>query len=161
EAKAVDRWYDTFREVVVVLCTLHLIKYPLGAIRFDFSSRFGFDVPSFGGLDSFQVDRLEDVIGMETFALISRLGETDPHANEVMEWVRSLPELTEEDWRVERLNFHKQRLEDQGIEGWQRMPAELRAGLDPEDVEMLLQWAREHGFDESKLRRMGVQVEDT
>ena len=97
EEKGFKLWLDAFEEVIRVLSILHLIKHPLGVVRYDYSRKFGIDKPTFGGLEVFEVDRLEQIIGQEIFCVIEAIAQTDDSVQDVMNWISNLPDMTEED----------------------------------------------------------------
>src|SRR5579871_570612 len=96
DSKAIETWLQAFEGVIRILCILHLTKYPIGTVRYDFSRKFGIDIPAFGGLDKHEVDRLEHFIGTEIFQTIAHIGSIDPNVKEIMDWVQSLPDMTPE-----------------------------------------------------------------
>jgi len=96
EETAFRKWLSGFREVIEVLSICHLVKYPIGTVRYDYDAKFGIDTPSFGGLDSYRVDRLEKLIGASIFGFIVEIGQADSQVQEILEWVNNLPDMSDE-----------------------------------------------------------------
>ena len=155
EEKGFNIWLDSFEEVIIVLAICHLVKYPLGVIRLDYGHKFGIDKPMFGGLDEFQVDRLEELIGKDIFDKIVAVAMSDPHVVSIIEWVNSLPNMTEEDVERQIIEFEKRQIEMGGLQNWldsqrQLMTEERDRPKLEARIEMLTAWAKEEGLDRPK-----------
>ena len=118
EEKGIKVWLEAFEEIIKVLSILHLIKHPLGVVRYDYSRKFGIDKPMFGGLEVFEVDRLEKIIGQEIFREIEAIAQIDDNVRDVMDWISNLPDMTEEDISEQIVEFDKSTIERQGLEKW-------------------------------------------
>ena len=55
QSKAFIKWTKTAKEVVSIIIILHLLKYPIAIIEYDYSKKIGVDIPDFGGLNSFGI----------------------------------------------------------------------------------------------------------
>jgi len=164
EETAFRKWLGSFRDVIVVLSICHLVKYPLGTVRFNYDAKFGIDTPSLGGLRDHQVDRLEELVGPRTFSRIAEIGRGDPHMQETLAWVKSLPDMSEDEVEHQIVEMDKRDIEMYGLENWlenERMSMESVMGIESaaameaweERVAMLTQWAKERGFDEPPWQR--------
>lgn len=153
EEKGFTLWFEAFEEVVKVLSILHLIKHPIGLIRYDYSQKFGIDKPEFGGLEAFQVDRLETIIGKEIFSTIESIAQTDVKVKDVMEWVSNLPDITNEDVVAQIIGLDKMAIQGQGLEQWLKMEKEIYGDRFEKDeayrqrVDFLIQWAKENNLE--------------
>ncbi|HZX14247.1 MAG TPA: hypothetical protein VFF49_07585 [Thermodesulfobacteriota bacterium] len=94
-----------FEEVVKVLSILHLINYPIGIIKLDYFSKFGIDIPMFGGLEPFKVERIEKVIRQDVFRDIEAFAEVDDDVKRIIEWVSSLPDMSGEEVENQKKEF--------------------------------------------------------
>jgi len=161
EEKAFTRWLEAFREVIAVLAICHLVKYPLGTIRFDYDVKFGIDTPTFGGLPKFKVDRLETLIGSAVFGRISEIAGRDPSVKRLVAQISSMPDITAEEVEKQRLEWDKIFIQGGGLQSWIAMQrAFLEDELDKRRaeayIEQMTAWAREHGYD----REQGPSEED-
>jgi hypothetical protein len=156
--KAFDIWFTAFSEVIRVLTICHLVKYPLGTVRYPWSDKFGIDTPSFGGIDEFQVDRLERLIGPSTFQVISDIAKSDKYVGEIVSWVDSKRDMTEQEVEEQIVKFNQLMIEMGGLENWlaneQRMqehrPADEKRR---KRIEQLIEWAKEKGFGKAPWER--------
>ena len=153
EKKGFTLWIEAFEEVVKVLSILHLIKNPIGIIRYDYSQKFGIDKPEFGGLETFQVDRLGTIIEKEIFSTIESIAQTDVKVKDVMEWVSNLPDITKEDVTEQIIELDKIAIQGQGLEQWLEMEKEIYGDRFQKDevyrqrVNFLIQWAKENNLE--------------
>ena len=148
EEKAFRKWFKGFREVMEVLSICHLVKYPLGTVRFSYFTKFGIDTPMFGGLDGDQVDRLAEVAGPQVFETIAKIGRSDPYVKAILDWLDGLPDMTEEDVERQIVDMDKTEIEMWGLSRWlenQRYsPSTERR---EKRIALLKAWAAEHGYD--------------
>ncbi|TCO79415.1 hypothetical protein [Marinisporobacter balticus] len=163
EEKAFIKWYKKFKEVVLVVVILHLVKYPLGTIRYDFSEKFGIDVPWFGVLQIFQVDKIEKYIGSEIFNKIHKLSKEDEHVQKIMDIVDKKKNMTEQDIDNQIMESNKREIEHDGFKMWiknqqwilEKFPKDKKV---KNRVEYLENWASENGYIEHKLIRLCKQI---
>lgn len=154
-----EEWLKSFEEIVQVLIILHLIKYPIGTIKFDFREKFGIDIPSFGGLDIGHVELFEELIGKDIFKALEEVSQQDEMVSEIMGWVSSLPNMTEEQKNEQIMNFDKRQIEQNGIEEWLKMEMRIYEQFEESEehktkVKKLKQWAQEQGFIKPKYQRI-------
>ncbi len=159
EKKGFTLWFEAFEEVVKVLSILHLIKHPIGVIRYDYSQKFGIDKPAFGGLETFEVDRLETIIEKEIFSTIESIAQADSNVKDVMEWISNLPDVTDEDVTEQIIEFDKSTIERQGLEQWLEMEEKIHGDRFQKDevyrhrVDSLIEWAKENGYEKPSWER--------
>ena len=159
EEKGFVLWFEAFEEVIKVLSILHLIKHPIGVIRFDYSQKFGIDTPSFGGLQEFEVERLETIIGKEIFNIIESIAQADVKVKDVMEWISSLPDITDEEINEQVIELDKITIQGQGLEQWLEMERQIYGDRFEKDevyrnrVNLLIEWAKENGLEKSIFER--------
>ena len=142
----------------MVLSICHLVKYPLGTVRFDYAAKFGIDTPSLGGLHEHQVDRLEKLVGSRTFSRIAGIRRSDPQVQETLAWVKSLPDMSQEEVEQQCVGMDKQYIEMWGVDKWledQGKVMENAMGKEAweERVAMLRAWAKERGVDKPPWQR--------
>jgi hypothetical protein len=144
-------WLNTFEEVIKVLSILHLVKYTVATIRYDYYAKFGIDTPSFGGLETFEIEKLEDVIGKDTFRKIEEVAREDQRVKDIMSWLNSLPEMTEEDVENQIIEIDKDMIQRIGLDKWLKQETEKLKRFGASEkvqrrIEYLTQWAKEKGF---------------
>lgn len=152
----VREWADTYRKVAWIILALHLAKYPVGTIRYDWNLKFGIDVPAFGGLSTPEVDRAEAFLGEEAFESLHELARHDETTVGLMEWIESKPDMTRDDVERQIRRMAMSDIEHQGFEAWEHNERKIYGSLPdgiPDEVEQrireLRDWAQEAGFLES------------
>ena len=154
ESKGIEKWLSAYQEVITVLCILHLVKYPIGVIEFDYFSKFGYDIPSFGGLDEGQVARLEKIIGAEVFGYLREVSQNDPTVQNLLSWINELPVMTREDLDKQVIEMEKPTIEQMGFEKWAQSNSHF---LESDHFRILFEylknWAEENGFQKSQQER--------
>ncbi|MBD2093807.1 hypothetical protein H6F90_01390 [Trichocoleus sp. FACHB-591] len=158
EKTAFDTWFSAYKEVVDILCSLHLVKYPIGVIRFDYSAKFGINIPFFGGLDEFEVDRLEQVIGQAAFQIIQSIAASDSTVQNLLNWITSLPDISEAEAQTQLIEGDKSLIKAMGFNNWANMMhqsisiagnklSEHETAIYEQRLEHLRQWSEENGYD--------------
>lgn len=165
EAKAFMRWLDSFADVISILCILHLAKYPIGVIKFDYDSKFGIDKPTFGGLEEFEIERIERVIGPQATEILEDIAQNDSQTEEIMKWLNNMPDITEAQIEEQIIEHDKLMIEHEGLEHWIENETHIieeikkhdkdyeRSPVLQERYEMLVQWAKENGFQKAPQER--------
>lgn len=166
EKKGFILWFEAFEEVVKVLSILHLIKHPIGIIRYDYSQKFGINKPEFGGLEIFEIERLERIIEKEVFNTIESIAQADDNVKSVMEWVSNLPDITREDITEQIIELDKLSIQGQGLEQWLEMEKQILEtekqihgdGFQKDEayqqkVDLLIQWAKENNLEKPIWQR--------
>jgi hypothetical protein len=135
---------------------LHVAKYPVAAVKYDWHRKFGIDVPAFGGLSQYETDLVEDYLGGNAFGLLTQLSLEDEHTVALMEWIDSKPDMSDEDVEAQIRRMDMSEIEHTGFQHWEvqqhRLYDAMPGGM-PEDVELrihdLRQWAEATGHLES------------
>lgn len=160
EERGFNKWFVAYEEVVKILCILHLIKYPIGVIRFDYSKKFGIDIPAFGGLDEFEVDRLEQIIGQDAFQSIQSIAESDLAVQDMLGWIKSSPDISEEDVQIQMIEQGQSLIKGMGFNDWLNMMqryvsqmSDYERDLYEQQVKFLRQWATENGYEKPLRER--------
>src|SRR5690606_11618075 len=154
EEKGLKIWLTALEEVVIVVTTLHILKYPTALIKYDYSRKFGIDIPSFSHLQQVEIEALEKFLPNEYIELLNQISESDPETKDFMEWVGSFPDMTEEDVENQIVDMAKRDIERQGIKDYKRQQLVLyRSGSFEELPEMvkariikLEKWAKDNNF---------------
>ncbi|MDD3794067.1 MAG: hypothetical protein PHI37_04595 [Candidatus Gracilibacteria bacterium] len=117
EESSFIKYYQFFKSVIYILTILHLVKYPLGVYEYDFSKKFGIDTPGFPQLH-FSIDKLKKIIGKEIYSLILDILNKDSEAQNVIVWINSLPDMTEEDVNNQIFEYDIRDIEHHGFKVW-------------------------------------------
>ena len=91
------RWYQFFQECVQLIVILHLLRFPIASLNYDFIKKFGSynNSPFCGGLfGDFQED-LVRFIGEEKLRFIQEIARNDNEAVGLLEWLDSHPDLSQ------------------------------------------------------------------
>lgn len=101
-----DNWLETAQKVVKIILTLHLLKFPLAIIEYDFSKKFGIDIPTFGGLNSFHIARIKSIIGQQTAENLLNIALEDQSVIDFIKQIDNMPDITQEeiDKQIEIIN---------------------------------------------------------
>lgn len=97
EKKAFVCWFEKAKEVVRVILILHLLKFPLGIIDYDFTRKFGIDIPTFGALNSFHIGRIKTVLGKEVYDKLLVIALEDQAVIKFINEIESMPDITQEE----------------------------------------------------------------
>lgn len=164
ESKLLTKWLDSYSDIVSLISTLHLLKYPISVIRFDYSKKFGFDIPSFGGLEEFNIDKFATILPEHYMEDIELIAQNDSVTQETINEISSFPDMTEEQLEEQSLDFEKMSIEHgEGFNKWLENQKQFYALIEKDDfdekmkekIEFLRSWAMEKGFMESKSKRLG------
>ena len=159
EEKGFQIWFAAFQEIIEILVITHLIKYPVGVIKYEYDRKFGIDKPMFGGLDKGQIHLLEKIIGEEIFNMIVDISVQDPQVQEINTWIENLPDMTDDELEAQILKFEQFNIEMMGLEGWLQLQDMLGENSNPKSeqqikrIEYLTQWAKEQGFEKARFER--------
>lgn len=141
EAPLLETWLSSFRRVIWILSLLHLVKYPLGTIELDYTTKFGINIPAFGGLLENQVSLLEKFIGPEVFQHVRSIAMQDDHVLNLLQTMEEMPDLTsrELDEQTEAMveNNAKLWIENQGLDSWLEQMRWFRTELEKTDKSKL------------------------
>jgi len=160
EEEQIIKWLEIFEEIILIVTTLHLLKYPAGLIRYNYSTKFGIDIPSFSHLNEHEIDRLNKYLPEGYFKLLEEISLNDTETKSFLEWVNSHPDMSEEDIENQIIKMDKIHIEGQGFEDYKRQRLALYRAETiehlPEKVksriEKLESWAIENGFMEPKWK---------
>ncbi|GMT44965.1 MAG: hypothetical protein IEMM0006_0797 [bacterium] len=97
QEKGFMKWIKTAKEVVSIVLILHLLKYPIAILEYDYSRKFGIDVPEFGGLNSFGIERIKEVLGKETIDVLLNIALEDKKVIALMNEIENMPDISEEE----------------------------------------------------------------
>lgn len=167
EPKLILKWLDTYYEIISLISTLHLLKYPISVVRFDYSKKFGIDIPSFGNLEEFNIDKIATILPENYLADIETIAQADNATQETIKEISAFPDMTEEQIEEQIVNLEKMFIENgEGFTTWLENQEKFLKSLGEEEfddkmknrISMLRQWAEENGYIESKSKRLGLDI---
>lgn len=152
EVKGFNNWFGAFEEVVNVLSILHLIKYPLGIIEFDYYKKFGIDTPMFGGLDAFEIELIKRLISKEEIEEIKIIAQNDDNVKKILHYISQLPDMTEDEVEQQVIDFDKETIHRQGLESWLMNEKFINEVAKNDEryqkrLQYLINWAKENNFE--------------
>lgn len=167
EAKLISKWLESYADIISLVSTLHLLKYPISVIRFDYRKKFGIDIPSFGGLEGYNIDKIASILPDKYLEDIELIANEDPSTQETIQEIRAFPDMTEEQVELQIINLEKMSIEDgEGFTKWLENQENFLNILGVDEfsdkiktrIELLKQWAEENNFMESKAKRLGWKI---
>lgn len=96
EISGFKSWLNAANSVIKVILILHLLKFPLGIVEYDYSKKFGVDIPTFGGLNSFHIRKIKAVIGSEISELLTNIALKDKNVIEFIKRIDKMPDITQD-----------------------------------------------------------------
>lgn len=169
--KAFDNWLSCYEKIVQLITTFHLLKYPLSVIEFDYRSKFGIDMPNFGGLEKAKLDKVASILPAHYLEEIKDIAASDEQTQAILKGIQSLPDKTEAEVEEQVLNIYKMSIEHgEGFIEWEKQQhqfleqmlavisetahADLQK-ITQQRIQLLKPWAIENNFMESKGKRFG------
>ncbi len=161
EEDLVIKWLNTFEEIVILVMTLHLLKYPTGLITYDYSLKFGIDIPTFSHLREHEIEKLKQYMPNNYFELLVNISENHTDTKDFLEWIESLPDLSLEDIENQIVGKDKRAIERHGFSDYKRQQliiymVEKFSDLPitvKERINKLEKWANENNFIEPKWKK--------
>ena len=167
EAKLISKWLNSYADIISLVSTLHLLKYPISVVRFDYSKKFGIDIPSFGGLEEYNIDKIASILSDKYLEDIELIAKDDLTTQETIKEISSFPDMTEEQVEEQIINLDKMSIENgEGFIKWQENQEKWLKSFGQEEfddkmkvrIELLRKWAEENNFMESKAKRLGWDI---
>ena len=143
------------------------IKVSYSVIRFDYSKKFGIDIPSFGGLKEYNIDKIASILPENYLDDIEIIAKEDPTTQETIQEISSFPDMTDEQIEEQIINLEKMSIENgEGFTKWLENQEKFLKSFGQNEfdekmktrIELLRKWATENDFLESKAKRMGWDI---
>lgn len=157
------KWLSTYEEVIVILITLHLLKYPIGLIKYDWSKKIGIDNP-FPVLGDSQIDKLSEILPDEYYKELIDISKRDDETQHLLSYIQNIPDMTQDELEEQITNLDKLSIEHHpnGFKGWEKETIKIYkpAYLSKEQNAMfnkrmnkLEQWSRENNCYEERRHK--------
>jgi hypothetical protein len=167
EAELISKWLKSYADIISLVSTLHLLKYPISVVRFDYSKKFGIDIPSFGGLEEYNIDKIASLLPDKYIEDIEKIANEDPATQQTIKEISAFPDMTELQVEEQIVNLEKSLIEDgEGFTKWLENQERWLKSFGQSEfdekmknrIELLRIWATENDFLESKVKRMGWNI---
>jgi len=167
EAELLSKWLKSYADIISLVSTLHLLKYPISVVRFDYSKKFGIDIPSFGGLEEYNIDKIASILPDKYLEDIEKIANEDPATQQTIKEISAFPDMTELQVEEQIVNSEKSLIEDgEGFTKWLENQERWYKSFGQNEfeeqmknrIELLRIWATENDFLESKAKRMGWNI---
>jgi hypothetical protein len=159
EEEGLMKWLVAFQEIVTLVTTLHMLKYPTTMADLNYEQKFGIDVPGFPHIRTGGLDRIETFLPKEYFSLIKEIATEDSEAIQFKEWIEGLPDITNNQVEEQLINLDKMDIRGGGFQNYTKNQLTMYAATSveglPNDVKLRMDkleiWARENGEYEPKF----------
>lgn len=167
ESKLISKWLESYADIISLVSTLHLLKYPISVVKFDYRKKFGIDIPSFGGLEEYNIDKIASILPEKYLEDIEIIANEDPTTQETIKEISAFPDMTEEQVEEQIINLEKMSIENgEGFTKWLENQDKFLKSFGQNEfdekmktrIELLRKWATENDFLESKAKRMGWDI---
>lgn len=167
KAELISKWLDSYADIISLISTLHLLKYPISVIRFDYSKKFGIDIPNFGNLEDYNIDKIAKVLPHNYLEDIEIIAKKDLTVQETIKELNSFPDMTESEIEEQIINSEKMFIENgEGFTKWLEHQENFLKSFEQVEfsetmkirIELLREWAKENNFMDSKSKRLGLNI---
>ena len=121
------RYVAFMKKIVKSVITMMLLKYPIGMQPVPLDEKFGLNTPMGGFLGLSEHEAVMAVLDIHTKQALQNISDSDPGVQEAVQHILSMPDLTEEQWQEQIVDF-EENMKRQGIK-WNQTN-----GVDDDDV---------------------------
>jgi hypothetical protein len=146
-------WYENFLGIAKYLTEIHLIKYPMGIIEYNWSKKFGLHNPSIGILDPHEREEIIRFLDANFVEEIQALIKTDSEIQDTITNIERLPDISEEEVEEQIIEMNKILIRSMGFENWKRSKEVFYPNYSDDKkkriddrVELLSAWSKENGY---------------
>jgi hypothetical protein len=160
--KSLKYWVQSLQKVIRLVMILHILKYPVAYQYTPVNEKFGLNGPIGGFLNPHQVGMVKEIFDEKTNTLLQKISDADPEAIELAQWVQGFPDITEEEFEQQSIDYDKRTIPHYmgGFPKWlesqkqildmydqQNLP-EAKARLE-KHIAIITHWAKEEGLAQS------------
>lgn len=166
EKKILMEWLDAYEKIAILVITLHMLKYPISIIKFDWSTKTGIDIP-FPVLREFEIDRIKNILPAQYIKEIQAISNEDPETQDLFNYIVQIPDMTVAEAEEQALEFDKGYIENGiGFIQWEALLLKtVKNHKDDQEIknkilskiETLREWATKKNLMESKIDRIKKQ----
>lgn len=152
-------WVQSLQEVIQLVMILHILKYPVAYQYTPIDDKFGLNGPAGGFWKPQQVERVKAIFDEETNALLQTISDADPDAIARAQWVQRFPDITEDEFEQQSIEFDKQMIlhctggfpkwleqEKKTLDFYDQLNNPEGKARQEERIAFLTQWAKEEGL---------------
>lgn len=97
EKEIIIKWLKSYSDVIKIIVTLHILKYPLSVFRYNYYKKFKDFIPSFGGFVENDINIIASIFSKKYFDDIESTANDDSNAKEFIESIDSMSDLEDFD----------------------------------------------------------------
>jgi len=164
EEDILKKWVDTYEKAIIIVIILHMLKYPISVIEFDWSRKIGIDNP-FPVLEVFEIERVKQLLPKDYVNEIQQIAKRDESTQDLYTYIVELPDMSEDEQDQQLIEFDKSMIEDgQGFIEWEKRELEWMKNYSDEDrrktldrIELIRKWAIANNMMKPKMERLKEQ----
>ena len=154
------QWVESFEKIIDFLVQLHILKYPISILEYNWFSKVGIDNP-YPVLEISDIRQIKELLPNSKIKALIQIAEQDESTQGLFNMILNLPDLTEEDIDLQLKKHHQFSIEHgEGFIEWEKNQKINLERYSKEErrkfislIEELRVWANENGYMESKLDR--------
>jgi hypothetical protein len=154
-------WFNTYTKIILFNVTLHILKYPISIVEYDWSAKIGIDNP-FPVLNLVEIERIKDLLPKEYISELKKIAEHDKKTQDLFDHISNFPDLSETDKEVQIIESDKIFIEHgEGFIEWEKKERELIKECNSvvkektsKRIEVIRKWAVKNNFMKPKLERI-------
>ena len=153
---ALKRWCIITEKVIQTVSIVHLLKYPVGLQYYtSLDEKFGLNPPFGGFLRPIQQQTIKQIFNKQTLDLLQDISNKDEEAIELAKCVNDLPDITDEEFRKQMIEFDKFQIKSQGWDKWYKNKMQMLNSFSAEsknykkhsqEIKKLKQWASKNNL---------------
>ncbi|WKZ71124.1 MAG: hypothetical protein QY331_07650 [Melioribacteraceae bacterium] len=155
------KWLNTYQRIIEFILILHILKYPISIIEYDWSVKIGIDNP-FPVLEVFEIEKIKKILPKEYFDELKKIAENDKNTQDLFDHICNLPDMSENDQESQIIRSVKMFIEHgEGFIEWEKKERELMKECSDEvkekiskRIEIIREWAIENNMMKSQLERL-------
>ncbi|MCW3120148.1 MAG: hypothetical protein JWM28_4230 [Chitinophagaceae bacterium] len=152
-------WMKAYEEIVILVLTLHMLKFPTTVISYDYGKKFGIDIPGFPHIQSFQLEKIKLFLPPDYFELLEIISSKHPETLNFIEWIESHDDITEDQIEEQIMNMDKMDIRGGGFKHYEKNQLVLYNAAKTEDLPTVIKdrmkklelWAKENGEYEPRF----------
>lgn len=155
------RWVEAYEKATIIVVILHMLKYPISIIEFNWHDKVGIDNP-FPVLNSHEIEEIKSYLPSEYVDEIQRISKNDSSTQELFNYIYNLPDITDEQKEQQIIDLDKSTIEHgQGFFEWEKQELKFSTNYSEEEkkkvvkkIEFLKKWAIENNMLKPKPERL-------
>lgn len=149
---SLEKWSSAFAEVARLVLVAHTLRYPLALQFTPIDEKFGLNSPVGSFLRPEQIAQIRSFLPNHMIDILQEISDSDAAAVSIAQQIVALPDITEEQFRLQAEHQDKWYIEMNGFQEWARSLGSPHSGGDAETIERrgiyaarLERWSRETG----------------